>query len=150
MNKHTYTFIISCSFLVQIILCAEMNSVIGYNRALCISIQTKLDFIRVYHRFIIHSWWIHIVFRNLTFWSHPILIVWAFALDWSVKLLKVNVTHLLVARAARLWKNHNHDYFGQYWNHNYSNDLFWVWKLDLFIQHVSQKTLCKWELWNFA
>ena len=22
-------------------------------------------------------------------------------------------------QAARLWKNHNHDYFGQFWNHDY-------------------------------
>ena len=36
-------------------------------------------------------------------------------------------------------RNHNNDYFGQYWIHDYSKDYFWVWKHDVFIQHDSPK-----------
>ena len=44
-------------------------------------------------------------------------------------------------------KNHNHDYFGQYWNLDYSNNYFYVWKPDAFIHNFSPKiTLSKWEL----
>uniref|UniRef100_A0A8C5CE24 Bromodomain and WD repeat domain containing 1 n=1 Tax=Gadus morhua TaxID=8049 RepID=A0A8C5CE24_GADMO len=35
------------------------------------------------------------------------------------------MVNILGRRAARLWnQNHDHDFFGQYWNHDYSNDYF--------------------------
>ena len=49
---------------------------------------------------------------------------------------------------AQLWfhvglldygKNHNHEYFGKNLNHDSSTNYFWVWKHDVFIQHVSPK-----------
>ena len=41
-------------------------------------------------------------------------------------------------------KNHKHDHFGQYWNQDYWNYYFWVWKHDAFIEHFSPKK----TLWN--
>ena len=46
-------------------------------------------------------------------------------------------------------ENHNHDYFGQYINQDYSKIIFWVWKHDAFILHFSPTQHFVFEIFEF-
>ena len=67
--------------------------------------------------------------------------------------LRLNLTWskntLAELRLLDFEKNHHHDYFGQYWNYDYSNDYLWVCKRDAFIQHFSTKNTLLLRILNF-